>query len=254
MRKVFILGILASVQLFGACAPGFISIVDPFLNPNGTAWSGSIVYTLAYNTTVAGATVVGARQQLNVTGGINICLAPGLYSPVSLQQSGFSYVITNSWGVPTSGGPYTIAQIQGNITLIGDSLLSNTVTISNSQMLSANTVAITLLPALGPGIVPYVVRVFVEQKNAYYVTGDQQLILGFGTIGSNTEIGSLGFLTGSTYAVALNSYFLAGTISGQSSNYANLPLIGYADMAVTQPGGTGGNVYVTVWYMAVTLQ
>lgn len=120
MRRLLLIAavlIAASTAMQGACASGFIQITDTFLNPDGSAWSGSIVYTLAYNTTVAGQTIVGARQQFNVTSGISRCLAPGLYTPVTLQQSGFSYVQTTSWGVPIGGGPYTIAQIQGNITL-----------------------------------------------------------------------------------------------------------------------------------------
>jgi hypothetical protein len=123
MRKtLFIFAALLAMHcgkrpLYAACASGFISIVDAFQLPNSQPWTGSIVYTLAYNTTVAGATIVNARQQFNVTNGISICLAPGIYTPVTLNQSGFNYGITQSWGVPNSGGPYTIAQIQGIINL-----------------------------------------------------------------------------------------------------------------------------------------
>ena len=116
LKRILIAAFFAS-RAFAACASGFIQITDPFLNPNGSPWSGSIVYTLAYNTTATGATIVGAQQQFNVTSGISICLAPGLYAPVILNQGGTSFPITNAWGVPVSGGPYTVAQIQGNITL-----------------------------------------------------------------------------------------------------------------------------------------
>lgn len=101
-----------------ACDAGFISIIDSFLNPDGSQWTGSITYTLLYATTAAGATVVNAEQQFNVVNGINICLAPGLYT-VILQQSGFAYSITSSWGVPVSGGPYTVSEISSNVTLQG---------------------------------------------------------------------------------------------------------------------------------------
>lgn len=100
------------------CDAGFISIVDPFLNPDGSQWTGSITYTLRYATTVAGAFVVNAEQQFNVSNGINLCLAPGLYTVV-MQQSGFTFSITSEWGVPVSGGPYTVAEISSNVTLQG---------------------------------------------------------------------------------------------------------------------------------------
>lgn len=257
MLKRFTLAFLLAASLSGvataACTSGFISIIDPFLNPNATPWSGSIVYTLAYNTTVAGATIVGSRQQFNVTSGINLCLAPGLYSPVTLQQGGFSFSITNSWGVPASGGPYTIAQIQGNITLQAPGLQSNTITVTNAQMLALNATAITLVPALGPGIVAFPTRILAEQVNAFYVSDNQLMNVGYGSIGSFTGIGSFGLLSGmgGTY---LDSIYFPGVINGQSTNYANLPVIGFAGDAVTQPGGTGGNVYITTWYVTFTVQ
>lgn len=117
MKKLLILAALFGAQAFGQCASGFISIVDSFQLPNGQSWTGSIVYTLAYNTTISGATIVNARQQFNVTNGINICLAPGIYAPVTLNQSGFGYGLTTQWSVPSTGGPYTIAQISGAVTL-----------------------------------------------------------------------------------------------------------------------------------------
>jgi hypothetical protein len=258
MLKRFTIAALLLISLSGvagaACASGFIQITDPFLNPNATPWSGSIVYTLAYNTTVAGTTIVGSRQQFNVTNGINICLAPGLYSPVSLQQGGFSFSITNSWGVPTSGGPYTIAQIQGNITLQAPGLLSNSITVTNAQMLALNATAITLVPSPGPNIVIVPEYIFSEQINAWYSSEDQLLQVGFGSsIASFHGAGSFGMLSGmgGTY---LDSYYFPGVINGQSSVYVGMPFIGYADDAVTQPSGTGGNVYITTWYRTVTIQ
>ncbi len=114
MKRLLILALFA-LPAFGACQTGFISVVDAFLNPDGSAWTGAITYTLAYNTTVAGATVVGARQNFNVTNGFNRCLAPGLYNPVTLQQSGQRYPITTTWSVGVAG-PYTYAQISGSAT------------------------------------------------------------------------------------------------------------------------------------------
>lgn len=95
-----------------SCAAGFIAIVDPFLNPDSTPWNGTITYTLLTASSVAGATIVGSRLEINVTNGISLCLAPGIYS-VSLQQSGQRLASQAQWTVPASGGPYTVAQLGG---------------------------------------------------------------------------------------------------------------------------------------------
>ncbi len=93
-----------------SCSIGFISIVDSFLNPDSSDWTGSITYTLLYATTAAGATLIQARQNINVSDGIDICMAPGLYN-VTYNQSGQDYPVSAQWNVPSSGGPYTIAAI-----------------------------------------------------------------------------------------------------------------------------------------------
>ncbi len=131
MKRLLILALFA-LPAFG-CDTGFISVVDAFLKPNGEAWTGAITYTLAYNTTVAGATIVGTKQNFNVTNGLNICLAPGVYSPVTLQQSGQRNPITTSWGVPSTGGPYTYADISGSTSLDGGVCGSNTQVMFNSS-------------------------------------------------------------------------------------------------------------------------
>jgi len=100
------------------CDTGFINIVDPFLNPDSTVWTGSITYTLQYATTVAGATLVQARQVINVSDGIDICLAPGLYT-VAYNQSGQRLPVTSQWTVPPTGGPYTIADLEGVVPVAG---------------------------------------------------------------------------------------------------------------------------------------
>ena len=109
---------LLAVPVFAACPSGFIQITDPYLTPTGAAWTGSIVYTLAYSTTTAAATISGQQGNFNVVSGISICLAPGLYTPVTQQQSGSNYRSTTAWTVPVSGGPYTVAQIQGTVQLV----------------------------------------------------------------------------------------------------------------------------------------
>jgi hypothetical protein len=235
--------------VYAACASGFISIVDPFLNPNGSAWTGSIVYTLAYNTTAAGATVVGSRQQFNVSSGINICLAPGLYAPVTLTQGGFSYVITNSWGVPTTGGPYTVAQIQGNITLQAPGLLTSTVMLTPTSLLALATVPATLVPAPAANQIIYPLTVICQQINATTVTDDNDLLFGYGSIASFFQVSTWNILQGTGAANEVNSLvFNFAVLNNSTASYAGKPLIVYADNAVTQPGGVSGNAYITTYY------
>ena len=118
------------------CDTGFINIVDPFLNPDSTVWTGSITYTLQYATTVAGATLVEARQVINVSDGIDICLAPGLYTVV-YNQSGQRLPVTSQWTVPPTGGPYTIADLEGvgpvtgSLTVTGPFIAMSTVTMTS---------------------------------------------------------------------------------------------------------------------------
>lgn len=287
MRRLLTLAalILASCgvrPVYAACSSGYISIVDPFQLPNGQAWTGSIVYTLAYNTTVAGATVVNARQQFNVTNGINICLAPGLYTPVTLNQSGFNFSVTQSWGVPSTGGPYTVAQIQGTINLGGGAqgpagptgatgpagpqgptgatgpagglLLSSTVTWTRAQVLALNTVCQALVPALGANQIIVPVRIVIQQTNAFYTSMDEVMDIAEGTCGANTVVGDFGPWTDSGDAKYIDSYFFPGTLNANYTAYANETLIAFATDPITEANGTGGSVYVTTWYYAFTVQ
>lgn len=114
MKKLLILALFA-LPAFSACNSGLVSIVDPFLNPDGTAWTGSITYTFAYNAVNGAATTPPTKQQINVVNGLSLCLIPGLYQPVVLQQSGQRNPVTTQWGVRT-GGPYTYAQIAASAT------------------------------------------------------------------------------------------------------------------------------------------
>jgi hypothetical protein len=118
-RRLLLLAALTTSYALAACTTGFIQITDPFLNPDGSKWTGSITYKLSYNTTAAGATIVGSTQNFNVSDGISLCLAPGLYTPVTLNQSGQRSPITTQWTVPATGGPYTIYQVTGGGGAIG---------------------------------------------------------------------------------------------------------------------------------------
>ena len=229
-----------------SCAAGFISIVDPFLNPDGTPWSGSITYTLRYATTAAGATIVNAEQQFSVTSGINICLAPGLYTVV-LQQSGVSYGITTQWGVPASGGPYTVAEIQGAVTLQAPGGLSvSTTKLTNAQVLALDGAPQTLVPA-APGIVNVPVFITAEMTGSpTYSSGDETLVvkLGTTTVFDWTVLGP----------PSVPTYFVTGwinpngPINGNVTAYENQPVTVSADQAVT---GSGTGIAFTTYYLAV---
>ena len=120
MKKLFpILAILLLRSTASyACGAGFINIVDPALNPDGSSWYGTILYTQAYSSTSG--TTIPSQKLINVTGGgVNVCLVPGLYSPVITTQQPNSYKLTTTWTVPIAGGPYTIAQIQGAAVMLG---------------------------------------------------------------------------------------------------------------------------------------
>src|ERR1700689_2026047 len=233
MLKRILIAALFATRAFAACASGFIQITDPFLNPNGTPWSGSIIYTLAYKATVAGHASVGARQQFNVTSGISLCLAPGLYAPVVLNQGGFSSPITNSWGVPTSGGPYTIAQIQGNITLQPASGLVQTITLSQAQVLALGTTPQIVIPAQGSGtvILPSNIVVQVNGSATYNASGLNI------NLGSNTVASMDPFGFGGLYATYLVNDFIGGAIVyGEGSSFANLPVTVSAASSVSGMG------------------
>lgn len=232
------------------CDSGFISIIDAFLNPDGSQWTGSITYTLLYSTTVAGATIVNAEQQFNVVNGINLCLAPGLYRVV-LQQNGFSYAITTQWGVPTSGGPYTVAEIQGNITLQPAGVLLARTVLTQAQVLALNT-PVTFVPAPGVGFAIQPQTIVVTQTGTpTYITNDEAFNF---AIGSN-DVAGIGCFRDVGDGGAANFVQSAGSLDqdyffGNTNLYENLPLIG---STTTNPTGTGGNVIVAVYYTVVPL-
>jgi hypothetical protein len=229
------------------CDSGFISIIDPFLNPDGTQWTGSITYTLLYATTVAGVTIVNAEQQFNVVNGINLCLAPGLYS-VNLQQNGINHSVNTSWGVPATGGPYTVAQISSNVTLQASPTLQAKVVLTEAQMLTLNASPVTLIPAPGVGfaIQPFLIAIN-QLGTPSYTNGDESFFayLGATPVAQLECFGTQGgepFL----YSIATDN----NTFSGATSLYENLALTGTTSIELT---GSGSNVIVTVYYMVVPL-
>lgn len=223
-----------------------IQITDPFLLPDGSNWTGTIIYTLLYATTLNGSTVVGAQQAIQVTNGISIQLAPGLYT-VQLNQSGLRDVITAQWGVPTSGGPYTVAEISSNVTLQAAGSQIATTILTEAQVLALHTTPQACVPSPGAGfaIQPLSINVSQAGSASYSVTGDESLFFG---LGSNL-LAQLEIFAGSSgYADYLYSINPDQTFDGEASGYANLPLIA---STTTNPTGSGGNVTITVVYVAV---
>ena len=265
------------------CDTGFISIVDPFLNPDGSSWTGSITYTLRYATTVAGAFIVNAEQQFNVSNGINLCLAPGLYTVV-MQQSGFAFSITSEWGVPVSGGPFTVAEISSNVTLQGSfGAVTLTGTPSTGQVPTATslTAATWQTPGGGGGLLQTaqisisqdeILALFETPQNvgptpaagsvnllvgasvqvtgsANYETDDNSLLIQLhdATI---VEFAVFGGSTGDT------NYFVANFAIGQNGYQLEASQITGFPYKVTtsdqNPTGTGGPIIVTVWFITLT--
>lgn len=277
MLKRILIAALFAARAYAACASGFIQITDPFLLPNAAPWSGSIVYTLAYPTTVAGSSVPAAQQQFNVTSGISRCLAPGLYTPVQLFQGGTSFAVTQAWGVPVSGGPYTIAQISSNVTLMGSfgsvvlsgtpsagqvptatsptaatwqtpasgAILSTRVTLQQSDILNLSTIPVTLIGAPGAGKYLAILLCVTSQNDNPTYTSD----------------GAAAFLIGNNVVGDQNIFFNSGdasfyfqfapvVVTGDGSTLVNQPYTLSATGAVT---GTGGTMTVITYYQVVTI-
>src|SRR5580704_7523805 len=143
----------------------------------------------------------------------------------------------------------------GGIGPAGGLLLSNTITLTNAQVLALQTVPQILVPAPASNVVIFPERIMIEQKNAYYSTPSQGFYIATGpSINSSTVIGEFGPWSGSGYPVYLDSYFVPGTIVGQSSQFAGQQVIGYVMDTMTETGGTGANVTVTTYYVTYTVQ
>ncbi len=226
-----------------SCATGFISIVDDFLNPDGTEWTGSITYTLTIATTVAGATLIGARQNINVAEGIDICLAPGVYNVV-YNQSGQDYPVTAQWTVPPSGGPYTIAELTGGADVIypGALVVTGVLTVTDTtQSTSISTGCLVLLGGLG-------VAKSLNVGGDLAVTGDfdvDEIEARNAVVTANATVGGTLGVTGATSLGVLGAgnATVTGTlgVSGQST----LAATSATSLAVSGNGTVGGTLGVT---------
>jgi hypothetical protein len=144
---------------------------------------------------------------------------------------------------------------QGPAGPAGGLLLSNTITLTNAQVLALQTVPQILVPAPASNVVIFPERIMIEQQNAYYSTPSQEFYIAVGpSINSSTIAGEFGPWSSPGYAVFLDSYFFSGTIVGQSSQFAGQQVIGYVMDTMAELGGTGGNVTITTYYVTYTVQ
>jgi hypothetical protein len=155
-------------------------------------------------------------------------------------------------GVPGLQGPAGPAGANGANGVNG-ALLVSTVTIRRADMLALNQLAITLLPA-SPGVVNLPLRIAMQQNNAFYASVSQQLYFAYGSIASPVSRNSAGFVWGPGFAKYLADLDLTQLTNKDASFFTNQPFIVYAPDAISEQGGSGGDVTFTVWYTALTVR
>ena len=149
---------------------------------------------------------------------------------------------TGATGAQGATGPAAVSTMQ-----------VSTVTIHRSAVLALSQVPVTLIPAT-PGVVNVPLRVFVQQNNAYYVSSSQQIYFAFGSIGTPVSANSVGLFWGSGYAKYLDDAEFVQLTNNDASLFVNQPYIAFAPSAISEQGGTGGDVTFTVWYTPLTVQ
>jgi hypothetical protein len=273
MRKILFIAALFAAQVF-ACNSGYISIVDPYLLPNGAHWTGTITYTFSFATTVNGATTVGTISTQGITSGVNLCLAPGIYSPVVSVQSG-QKPVTSQWTVPNSGGPYLIANLIGGINLVtgatgptgpagsngatgatgvtgptgggggGGTLISSVTSLSDAQVQALGATPITVVAAPGAG------KIILPMAMALYVPGVSTYNCGtltFSMAGNDIYDFGSAFQPGTNYIEpSANGNFntTQGAIFGNNSTWTNQAMT----IGCTGISGAGNGAVVTIWYL-----
>jgi hypothetical protein len=155
-------------------------------------------------------------------------------------------------GVPGLQGPAGTAGANG-VNGVNGALLVSTVTIRRADMLALNQLAITLLPA-SPGVVNLPLRIAMQQNNAFYTSVSQQLYFAYGSIASPVSRNSAGFVWGPGFAKYLADLDLTQLTNKDASFFTNQPFIVYAPDAISEQGGSGGDVTFTVWYTALTVR
>lgn len=132
----------------------------------------------------------------------------------------------------------------------GGGIKTQTVTITDSQVLTLDTVPVTLVPAPGAGTVLFVEQFLWQIKgSATYSNGSANL---------NFLIGAQDILdTAILFAPGVPTFLLNDNVGSNSSifhgattNYLNQPFTVSSSAAVT---GSGGGITVTTYYYAVKL-
>lgn len=133
-----------------SCPAGFVEIADTLSNPIGlptpTPFAGSLVATLTYNTSAAGADIRGTAQNIPITAGtgaIDFCAAPGFYS---VTQTSNGTTLTSSWIIPTSGGPYQLIGVPTGTVTTNGLTVTSTAGINFLGVTVADTVLINGTP------------------------------------------------------------------------------------------------------------
>jgi hypothetical protein len=271
LEKLLIVAFLLTARAF-ACTSGYISIVDPYLLPDGSSWTGTITYTFSFATTVNGATTQGPISTQGITGGINLCLAPGIYTPVVSVQSG-QKPVASQWTVPTSGGPYLIANLIGGINLVtgatgptgstgatgpqgatgptgggggSGTLLSAVTTLNDAQVQALGATPFQVVPAAGAGkiILPMAMALYVPGVSTYSCSD-----LSFSMAGSDIyDFGGTPSPGTDYISPSANGNFntTQGAIYGSNSKWTNQPIT----VSCTGISGSGNGMVITVWYLS----
>lgn len=267
MRKVLLIAALLAVHAL-ACNSGYISVVDPYLLPNGANWTGTITYTFSFATTVNGATTQGTVSTQGITNGVNLCLAPGIYTPVVSVQSG-QRPVTSQWTVPASGGPYLIANLIGGINLVtgatgptgppgatgatgptgggggSGTLIVSVTSLSDAQVQALGATPITVVPAAGAGkiILPMAMALYVPGVSTYNCG-----TLAFAMAGSDIYDFGSALQPGTNYIEpSANGNFntTQGEIFGNNSTWTNQAIT----ISCTGISGAGNGALLTIWYL-----
>ncbi|HEY4340281.1 MAG TPA: hypothetical protein VGM97_10085 [Steroidobacteraceae bacterium] len=113
MKKLLFAALLLSSSAFAlTCPSGFVELSQTGIRNavTGELYTGQLTVTRTYNDSSAR----GDQQTLSITAGvIDACIAGGNYS-VRQRGAGSSLTIAPVWTVPSTGGPYTIPDIEGS--------------------------------------------------------------------------------------------------------------------------------------------
>lgn len=119
--KTLIVALLASAPIFAQ--PACVSVSDVIYSvgvSTPAAMNGSLDISLGYSATDGAFVVTQSAARLTIVNGVlSVCLAPGNYASVySVRRPApltGSVTSTRYWVIPSSGGPYTVAQVETSV-------------------------------------------------------------------------------------------------------------------------------------------